>query len=114
MIALVVFALHIVAIAGAFTRRWQEESLGEGLLAVFFMGLIFFVGWSITSFVAKLLVDQEGFGLWLDRDALSLLLLTLAESVFYFIFLRNWNPNPANRETDPPDPEPPARSTLKS
>ncbi len=102
MIALTIFALHILAAAGAFTRRWQEEGLGEGLLAVFFMGLIFFVGWSITSFVAKLLIDQEGFGPWLDRDALSLLLLTLAESVFYFVFLRNWNPTPDNQGTDAP------------
>ena len=102
MIPLVVFALHVVAAAGAFTRRWQEEGLGEGFLAVFFMGLIFFVGWSMTSFVAKLLIDQEGFGPGLDRDALSLLLLTLAESVFYFVFLRNWNPAPAGREGDSP------------
>jgi hypothetical protein len=102
MIALVVFALHVIAIAGAFTRRWQEEGLGEGLLAVFFMGLIFFVGWSITSFVAKLLVDQPGFGPWLDRDALSLLLLTLVESVFYVVFLRNWNPAPASQDSPPP------------
>ncbi|MCK5571616.1 MAG: hypothetical protein KAJ12_02600 [Bacteroidetes bacterium] len=105
MIALVVFYLHTVAITAGFTKRWQEEGLGEGLLAVFFMALIFFVGWSITSFVMKLLIDQQGFGTWLDRDALSLLLLTVAESVFYFIFLRNWNPSReiahVNHEPDP-------------
>jgi hypothetical protein len=113
MIALVIFALHIVGLAGAFTRRWQEEGWGEGLLAVFFMGLIFFVGWSITSFVAKLLIDQEGFGPWLDRDAFSLLLLTLAESVFYFVFLRNWNPAPAGKDSDSSDKDSPARPSLK-
>jgi len=50
MIPLVVFYIHIVALAAVFTRRWQEEGTGEGILAVFFMALIFFVGWGISSF----------------------------------------------------------------
>jgi hypothetical protein len=86
MIPLLVFYVHIVAIAAVFTRRWQEEGTGEGILAVFFMALIFFVGWGISSFVLKLFTDQAGFGPGLDRDALSLLLLTLVEGGFYYVF----------------------------
>ena len=89
MIPLLVFYAHIVAIAAAFTRRWQEEGVGEGLLAVFFVALIFFVGWSIVSFLLKLVIEAPGFGPWLDRDALALLLLTVAEGFFYYFFLRN-------------------------
>jgi hypothetical protein len=86
MIPLVVFYVHTVALAAVFTRRWQEEGTGEGVLAVFFMALIFFVGWGISSFILKLCVDQAGFGPGLDRDALSLLLLTIVEGVFYYVF----------------------------
>jgi len=89
MIPLFVFYLHIVAVATAFTRRWQEEGLAEGLLAVFFVTLIFFVGWSIVSFLLKLVIEAPGFGPLLDRDALSLLFLTVAEGFFYYFFLRN-------------------------
>lgn len=88
MIPLLVFAIHIIAAAAVFTHRWQEEGTGEGLLGVFFMAVIFFVGWSITSFLAKLVMDPAGFGPWMDRDAAALLLLTLAEAAFYRLFFR--------------------------
>jgi hypothetical protein len=89
MIPLLVFYVHVVAIATAFTREWQNGGIGEGILAVFFVSLNFFVGWSIASFALKLLISQHGLGEGLDRDALALLLLTLGEAVFYTLFLRN-------------------------
>ena len=88
MIPLVVFYIHVVGIAAGFTKRWQEEGLGEAFLAVFFVALIFFVGWSITSFLLKLVMDQQGLGALLDRDAASLLLLTVLEAVFYYFYFR--------------------------
>ncbi len=89
MIPLFVFYMHVVAVAAIFTRRYQAEGIGEGFLAVFFMGLIFFVGWAMTSFIMKLVMPQEGFALWFDRDAASLLLLTIAESVLYYFYFRD-------------------------
>jgi hypothetical protein len=89
MVPLLVFYVHIVAVTAAFTKRWQDEGLSEGLLAVFFMALIFFVGWSMTSFLAKLLMEPRGFGLFLDRDAISLLLLTAVEVIFYTFYLKS-------------------------
>ena len=88
MIPLLVFYVHVVGIVAVYTKRWQEEGVGEGLLSVFFMGLIFFVGWSISSFVMKLFMAQEGLGPLFNRDAASLLLLTIAELVFYFFYFR--------------------------
>jgi hypothetical protein len=88
MIPLAVFYIHIVGIAAGFTKRWQEDGVGEAFLAVFFIGLIFFVGWSITSFLLKLVMEQQGLGAFLDRDAASLLLLTAAEVVFYYFYFR--------------------------
>jgi hypothetical protein len=88
MIPLFVFYIHIVGASAAFTKRWQEEGLGEGILAVLFVSLLFFVGWSITSFILRLAISKEGFGPALDRDAASLLLLTVSEAVFYYFYLR--------------------------
>ena len=88
MIPLIVFYLHIVAVAGVYTRRWQQEGPAEGFLAVFFMALIFFVGWSMASFVMKLFMSAAGAGTALNRDSASLLLLTAAEAVFYYFYLR--------------------------
>jgi hypothetical protein len=99
VIPLLVFYLHIVAVAGVYTRRWQEEGLAEGILAVFFMALIFFVGWSTASFLMKIVMPEAGAGKVLNRDSASLLLLTLAESVFYYFYLRG-----EERSSPPPEP----------
>jgi len=88
MIPLVVFYIHVVAIAAVYTRRWQEEGIPGGMLAVFFMALIFFVGWSMASFVMKLLMAPGDPQALLNRDSASLLLLTSAEAVFYYFYLR--------------------------
>ena len=89
MIPLLVFYVHIVAIAAIFTKRYQAEGIGEGFLAVFFMGLIFFVGWAMASFIMKLVMPQEGLAAWFDRDAASLVLLTIAEVVLYYFYFRD-------------------------
>jgi hypothetical protein len=89
MIPLVVFYLHIVAVVAVFTKRFQAGGIGEGFLAIFFMGLIFFVGWAMASFIMKLLMPIEGLATWFDRDAASLLLLTIAEGILYYFYFRD-------------------------
>lgn len=89
MVELFIFYTHVVAFVAMFTKRWQEEGWSEAFLVVFFMGLIFFVGWSISSFLMKLILDKEGLGVFLDRDAASLLLLTIGEAILYYFYLRD-------------------------
>lgn len=85
MVILFIFYIHVIAAAAAFTKRWQETDWKEGVLAVGFIVLIFVVGWQMATFIMKLLIDEKGFGIWLDRDALSLLLLTVMEGIFYYL-----------------------------
>lgn len=92
MIPLLVFYVHVVAFAIAYTRRWQEEGVSEAMLTLFFTALIFFVGWSMTSFIVKIVVPPAGLGAGLDRDAASLLLLTIAEATFYYFYLKTDSP----------------------
>ncbi len=89
MIPLLIFYLHIIGITAAFTADYQKNGTGAGLLAVAFFVLIFSVGWSISGFVLKYAIDEAGFGPWLTRDALSLVLLTLGEAVFYYFYYRS-------------------------
>lgn len=76
----------MVAAAYVFTKRWQDEGWVEAFLAVGFMVLVFFVGWSASTFLLKLFVDQAGLGPFFDRDAMSLVLLTLAEVAGYYLY----------------------------
>jgi hypothetical protein len=89
MIPLFVFFVHVVAVTAVFTKRWQEDGLTEGFLSVFFMAVIFFVGWSMSSFTMKLFMSQDGVAPWFNRDAAALLLLTAAETVFYYFYFRD-------------------------
>jgi hypothetical protein len=87
MVPLFIFYLHTVAVAYAFTKRWQEEGVKEGVLAVAFVAVIFSVGWTLATFLLRLVSPPEGFGSGLGRDALSLLLLTVGEGFFYYWYL---------------------------
>jgi hypothetical protein len=88
MVSLFVFYLHTVAAAYAFTDQYQDEGVGGGTLAVAFMGIIFSVGWSISTFILKYLISEKGFGMYFNRDAMSLALLTVGEGIFYYLYLR--------------------------
>jgi hypothetical protein len=92
MIPLFVFYAHVVAFSAVFTKRWQEEGVGEGILGVLFMLLIFGVGWSMASFPLRLILPPQGFGKGLDADASALALLAIVESIFYYFYFRNDKP----------------------
>lgn len=89
MIPLLIFYLHIICITAIFTSEYQKEGTGAGFLSVGFMVLIFSVGWTISTFILKYVINEAGFGIWLNRDALSLLLLTVAEIFFYYFYFRD-------------------------
>jgi len=88
MVPLLVFYIHTIAAATAFTKRWQESGWGEGLLGVAFVILIFMVGWSMSTFVSRLFMEPAGFGHWFDRDAFALALLTIVETIAYILHTR--------------------------
>jgi len=88
MIPLLVFYGNVIAAAALFTKHWQEGDLKHGILAVTYLALIFSVGWSMSTFLVKLVVSEKGFAIWLDRDALSLLFLAIVESIFFAAQLR--------------------------
>ena len=87
MVPLFVFYLHTVAAVFAFTDQYQKEGIGAGALALAFMAIIFSIGWSISTFLLKLVISEKGFGIFLNRDAMSLLLLTIGEAAFYYFYL---------------------------
>ena len=104
MISGAIFALHgIVAII--IFIKYKRTSLSDGLLAVAFIGIIFAVGWTIATMIINLFFSIHWFNDWywqpldsyfwwvirkeLNQDALSLLLLTSGEIVFYRFYFRS-------------------------
>jgi uncharacterized membrane protein YhdT len=88
MITLFIFYAHTIAAVAFFTQRWQSSDWKEGLLGVGFLALIFSVGWSITTFLLKLVMEEKGFGRWFDRDTASLALLAIIEAIFFYYQLK--------------------------
>jgi hypothetical protein len=95
MVPLVVFYLHVVTIVAVFTKRWQVEGLKEGILAVMFMALIFFVGWSMSSYIVKLTMPPGGLAKAFDNDSVALTILTIGEAIFYYFYFRGESDEPA-------------------
>lgn len=87
MVAATIFALHGLATVYAFVTRKKQGGLSEGVLAVAFLGIIFSVGWTIMTMLTSLVFKPQGIAEWLNRDAITLTLLTICEGVFYYFFL---------------------------
>ncbi len=103
MISGIIFALHGIVAIAVFIR-YKKTSFSDGLLAVAFVGIIFAVGWTIATMVINLLFSIRWFTDWywqpleshiwwlvrkeLNRDTLSLLLLTTGEIFFYRFYFQ--------------------------
>jgi hypothetical protein len=88
MVAAFIFFIHFLFSLIIFTKKWQEDGLSSAFLNVALILILFAVGWTITSLLAKFLMEAEGLGLYFDRDTFSLALLTLGETIFYSLYYK--------------------------
>ena len=103
MIAAFIFLLHIFAAVYAF-MKYKKEGLGEGLLAVAFVVIVFSVGWTMSTMVSKLVFPDTLVTSWIAQlqetrlsrmvakeltiDTFALVLLAIGEAVFYYFYLQ--------------------------
>ena len=101
MVAAFIFILHFLLVIFAFIK-YKKESIGEGFLAIAFVGIVFAVGWTIAAILTNLLFTPEWFIKWywqpldswfwrtirkeISRDTISLLFLTAMEIAFYYFY----------------------------
>ncbi|MBI2794712.1 MAG: hypothetical protein HYX66_08715 [Ignavibacteria bacterium] len=87
MIDLLIFHLHIVGIVYAYTKRWQEDGVKSGLLAVVLCGLVFVIIWSLMGPLARLMMSAPTQpGALFTVDTLSLVLTMIPETFFFWRF----------------------------
>ena len=80
--------MHVIAGVYLFVKRYCEESLVEAFLSLGFAGIIFTAGWTLSSFIIRITFGEKGINLILNGDSLSLILLSIFETVFYKIWFR--------------------------
>jgi hypothetical protein len=106
MINAAILVLHGVA-AIYVLFLYKKEGVGDGLLAVGFVVIIFAVGWTISTMISKIIYPATLAAAWIARlqqthverlmakeitiDTFSLVLLTLGEVLFYYFYLKGEN-----------------------
>jgi hypothetical protein len=113
MTAAYIFFLHIVLVVYAFFSR-KKESVGDGFLAAAFVVIVFAVGWTISTMITNFLFAMQWFDHWfwqplesrfwqivrreINRDTLSLLILTAGEVAFYYLYFAIGDKNDTTEE----------------
>jgi hypothetical protein len=92
VVAAFIFSAHLIFALYIFTKKWQDENLKSAFLNLALIGILFSVGWSIASIIAKLFLEQKGLGLYYNRDDFSLTLLSIGEFFFYRIYYKEESP----------------------
>src|SRR3989304_9177058 len=88
MIISIIFFIHLIFSLVIFTIKWQEEKLSAAFMNIGLIGVLFAVGWSIASVIAKAVMEPKGFGIHFDRDTFALTLLTIGEYFFYRLYYK--------------------------
>lgn len=86
MLDIFIFFLHIFGWTYAFTKVWQTKGTKYAFLSVVVLGFLFIILWTITSPFAKLIMPKSWDFAFFTADTLSLILLLIPETIFYYIY----------------------------
>jgi len=89
MITAFIFFAHYIFTIIVFTKKWQDENLSGAVLNIGLIGVLFAVGWTMTTMVAKIFMEPEGLGIFYDRDTFALTLLSIGEYFFYRMYYKD-------------------------
>ncbi len=91
MVIAFIFLIHIIFTIYIFIKRQKSDSLSAAFIDLILIIIIFSVGWSVTTMIAKIFWEPIGFGKYFNRDAIALTLLTIGEVFFYRIYFKDLN-----------------------
>lgn len=86
MIEVLIFYLHILAWSYAFTKVYQEKGLKFAFLSSGILAFVFVILWTISSPLAHLIYPNETISPYFTADTLSLLIVLIPESIFYYFY----------------------------
>lgn len=93
---ILIYHIHIVAAVFAFVKNWQKSGTKDGILSVLMIGLFFAIGWALTGTLAWIIWPQSLNSPWFTADTLSLVLVMIPESIFYYhFFIKDRSASPA-------------------
>lgn len=89
MVSAIIFSMHLIFALIVFTKKWQDENISSAFLNVGLIAILFAIGWTVTGMISQAIMSPKGFGIFFDRDAFSLTILSIAEFFFYKMYYDN-------------------------
>lgn len=86
MIEIFIFYFHLVAWVYAFTKVWQERGTKSAFLSLAILAFIFITLWTLSSPLARLIFPPKYNSPYFTADTLSLILVVIPESIFYYFY----------------------------
>jgi len=81
-----ILLVHFIFLVFIFIKFFREENLSSALLNVIFILVIFAVGWTFWAFIVNLIFTNPPQGKEINKDSVTLILLTISELFFYKIY----------------------------
>ncbi|MBL1212162.1 MAG: hypothetical protein HND52_02295 [Ignavibacteriae bacterium] len=88
MASAIVFILHIIFIFTIFFIKKKNESLSSAFQNVILIIILFAIAWAFITMIVNQLIEPQGFGKEFDRDGISLVIVTIIESIFYYKYYK--------------------------
>jgi hypothetical protein len=86
MIELIIFHLHIIAAVYVFVKYWQVDELKNAFLGIAILGLLFTIGWALSSAITAAIYPDSWNSIYFNSDTFSLVLLAIPESIFFYYY----------------------------
>lgn len=98
MIEIFIFYLHIVSAIYVFVKNWQNRTLKDAFLGLGVFALVFSIGWALTGSLAYAIYPDKWKTPYFNHDTLSLVLLAIFESIFFYHFFFKDNIDEKNNQ----------------
>jgi hypothetical protein len=77
LIPVLVFFAHAIFAVWAFAKSYQTDGIVQAFLNVFFIVILFTVGWTISDLLVGFIVSDVGYEILLPTNGLSMFFLKL-------------------------------------
>lgn len=84
MIPVIIFFGHTVFAIWAFAKSYQSDGLVQAFLNLFFIIIIFTVGWTITDLFVGFFISDAGYEIFFPVDSATMIILKITGIVKMF------------------------------
>jgi hypothetical protein len=89
MIDLLIYQLHLIALAYTFSKYWKMEGLKAAFMSITLALLVFLICWTMSATLSYYIYPSEYNNIYFSNNTLSLILILYPEYLYYKNFVFN-------------------------